>query len=410
MNIRPISVAEFNAFAQKFPLRNYYQSLNYAKLQAEYGYDYELIGYAENSSILAAALILTKKIKNITYGYAPRGFLIDYTNLFFLKNFTVQLKAYYKNKGIAFIKINPEIAIGKLNYKTMNIDYNINYPIINNLITCGYKKLKNNLNFEAMLPRFITALPLENFNINNLAKNTRNKVKKGIRKGLTLEHADKYGIDIFYNLIKDKVPKNNYYYMDKFNVFEENDEVDLFLVSIDYKKFLINSQKKYEEELNRNYLLNAKISKNNRSNLINKKMSSDRLILTYKNEITEAGQKINNPEKEYIAAALVIKYDNRIKIDIAGFDPNYNQYAPNYFLYYAILDYYKDKYKYAELNGVSGDFHKDSEYYGLTRFKMGFKPDIYEYIGEFDIPIDNIKYDFLIKSGRMAKEFAKEID
>ena len=137
-------------------------------------------------------------------------------------------------------------------------------------------------------------------------------------------------------------------------------------------------------------------------------MSSDRLILTYKNEITEAGQKVNNAEKEYIAAALVIKYDNRIKIDITGFDPEYKKYAPNYFLYYAILDYYKDKYKYAELNGISGDFNKDNELYGLTRFKMGFKPDIYEYIGEFDLPIDNIKYEFLIRSGRMAKEFTKE--
>ena len=41
---------------------------------------------------------------------------------------------------------------------------------------------------------------------------------------------------------------------------------------------------------------------------------------------------------------------------------------------------------------------------------MGFKVDIYEYIGEFDLVIDNIKYDFLIKSGRMAKEFEKEVD
>ncbi len=408
MNIRPISVDEFNTFAQKFPLRNYYQSLNYAKLQAEYGYDYELIGYTENSSILAAALILTKKIKSITYGYAPRGFLIDYSNLYFLKNFTVQLKAYYRNKGIAFIKINPEIAIGKLNYQTMNIEYNTNYRVIDNLITCSYKKLKNNLNFEAMLPRFMTVLPLSNFSLQNLQKNTRNKVRKGIRKGLTLEKADKFAIDTFYNLIKDKVPKDNYYYKDKFNVFEENDEVDLFLVSINYKKFLLNSQKAYEEELNKNYLLNEKISKKNKNNLVNKKMSSDRLILTYKNEITEAGQKVNNAEKEYIAAALVIKYDNRIKIDITGFDPEYKKYAPNYFLYYAILDYYKDKYKYAELNGISGDFNKDNELYGLTRFKMGFKPDIYEYIGEFDLPIDNIKYEFLIRSGRMAKEFTKE--
>ena len=45
----------------------------------------------------------------------------------------------------------------------------------------------------------------------------------------------------------------------------------------------------------------------------------------------------------YIAGALVIKYDNRITIQISGYDKTYKRFVPNYFLYFAILDYYKDK-------------------------------------------------------------------
>ncbi len=408
MNIRVISLDEFNAFVKNHPLRNYYQSIDYAKLQAEQGYEYEFIGYTENSSIMAAALILSKKIKNVYYGYAPRGFLIDYTNLPFLKIFTEQLKQYYANKGYAFIKINPEIAIGKLNPKNNNIEYNSNYHIINNLITCGYKKLKSNIYFESMLPRFISVLPIENYDIKKLSKNTRNKINKGIRKGLILEKADTFGIDTFYNLISDKVDKDNFYYKDKFNIFNKNDAIDLFLVSIDYKKYLLNSQYFYEKELNNNSILNDKISYTYKDRLINHKMNSDKLLLTYKNEISEATQKVNDKDKKYIAGALVIKYDNRIKIDISGFDRSFKSFAPNYFLHYAIIEYYKNDYKYVELNGVSGNFNKDSEYYGLTRFKKGFNADIYEYIGEFDLPIDNLKYDFLNKSGRLAKEFNKD--
>ncbi len=33
-------------------------------------------------------------------------------------------------------------------------------------------------------------------------------------------------------------------------------------------------------------------------------------------------------------------------------------------------------------------YQKDNHYYGLNRFKMGFNPDVYEYIGEFDLVID----------------------
>lgn len=399
---------EFNSFVSKHPLRSYYQSLNYAKLQAEEGYEYEFIGYCEHTTILAAALILTKKIKNLTYGYAPRGFLVDYTNVYFLKNFTEQIKEYYRKKGLVFIKINPEIAIGKLNPQTFNIEYNTNYNIINNLINCGYRKLKNNLDFESILPRFNAILPLQDYNINKVNKNTRNKINKGIRKGLAIEIADKYGINIFYKLIEQNVFKDNFYYIDKFNIFNQDDSIDLFLVSIDYNKYLINSEKLYEKELNTNHYLNEKISQKSYPNLINRKINSDQQILTYKNEIVEATQKVKENDKYFIAGALVIKYDNRIKIDVSGFNSEFNSFAPNYFLYHSIFEYYKNDYKYAELNGVSGNFNKDSKYYGLTKFKMGFKSDIYEYIGEFDLVIDPIKYEFLIKSGRMAKEFDKD--
>ena len=50
----------------------------------------------------------------------------------------------------------------------------------------------------------------------------------------------------------------------------------------------------------------------------------------------------------------------------------------------------------------------DNPYHGLNRFKNGFNPDIYEYIGEFDLVIDEKNYNHLLKSGLLAKEFNKE--
>ena len=37
---------------------------------------------------------------------------------------------------------------------------------------------------------------------------------------------------------------------------------------------------------------------------------------------------------------------------------------------------------------------KNSPYYGLNQFKLGFKPALFEYIGEFDLPIDKNKYNY----------------
>ena len=407
MYIKELSLMEFIEYSKDNIIGNYYQSINYAMLKAEEGYEYEYIGLVDNTDIIAASLILYKKIGNTFYGYSPRGFLIDYSNPIILEKFTNLIKDYYKKKNFTFIKINPEIAIGKLNKKTLNFEYNENYNVINNLNRCGYKKLKSNLYFESLLPRINAIVNLQELDVNNFTKNTRNKIKKAIRKGLTLEKAGQDKIPILTNFLKGNLSKDLYYYNDLYNVFNKSDDVDFFLVKVDYKKYLINSQHYYNNELNNNIYLNNKMVSKNNPSVINAKMQSDKALLAYKNDIAEASKYLNTNIETYVAGAIVIKYNNRITIQFSGFDRNLKRYSANYFLYFAILAYYQQDFKYADLNGITADFDKNSPYHGLNRFKMGFNPDIYEYIGEFDLVINENTYNHLLKNGSLAKEFNK---
>ena len=200
MNIKEMSIAEFKEFVSSHFIGNFHESINYAMIKAEEGYDYEFISYG-GDEIVGAALILYKKISGYYYGYSPRGFLIDYSNTFLLEDFTKKIKAFYEKKNFVFIKINPEIAVAKLNKKTMNFEYNENYRIVDNLIRCGYKKLKDNMNFESLLPRVNAIINLDEFDVNKLNKNTRNKIKKGLRKGLVLEKCDHNKLNIFYEFV-----------------------------------------------------------------------------------------------------------------------------------------------------------------------------------------------------------------
>ena len=140
---------------------------------------------------------------------------------------------------------------------------------------------------------------------------------------------------------------------------------------------------------------------------INKKMESDRKLTAYKNNVQLATSLNKRKDKLYIAGALVIKYQNRIQILISGYDKKYKNFDANYFLHYAILDYYKNDYDYADLNGMTGDFSKDNPYHGLNAFKLGFHPRVYEYIGEYDLAIKPMKYKKLRLNGNLAKEFNK---
>ena len=376
---------------------------------AENGYEYELIGFVdEYSQIHAASLILIKKINQIfKYGYAPKGFIIDYFNKTLLKEFTDALINYYHRKRLVFIKINPEIAISEINPITKEKNYNWNVEIKDTLIDLGYVKLKDNLYFESMLPRFNGIVKLKDFSLEKLEKNTRNKIKRGINKGLSIEVADRSGIDILYNFIKRKRNKDAFYYKDYYNIFSKSNNIDLFLVSVDTKSYLINAKAAYEKELDKNSQYNSKLVKKHSEKELNIKMNSDRKLLSYKNDVLEATHRNNENTKIYIGGALVVKYKNRINIVISGFDRNYKRFNPNYFLHYQILDYYKKYYDFADLNGMTGDFSPNNPYYGLNKFKMGFKPKIYEFIGEFDLVINHSIYQSMLKSGKLAKTFNK---
>lgn len=408
MTLKELTIEEFSNFVSASPLGSHYQTINYAWLMGEYGYDYDLIGFInEYKQIKAASLILFKKTKSFKYGYAPKGFILDYFNEELLNDFTIALKQYYKKKHVTFIKLNPEIAISEVDPKSGIKTYNWNYDIKEIMDKAGYTKLKDNVYFESILPRFQAVVSLHDFNLSKVTKNARNKINKGILKGLHLEKAEKSGIDILDKFISKKRTTEEFYYKDYYNVFERNDMIDCFLVSINSEEFLLNSRKQYEMELERNALFHEMLEKDSSKKNVNKKMDSDRKLVAYKKNVELSTLMNKKHEKIYIAGALVIKYKNRIQILISGYDTHYKNYDPNYYLHYAILEHYKNDYDYADLNGMTGDFTKENPYYGLNEFKLNFRPKVYEYIGEYDLVIRPLKYRKLRSSGKLAKVFNK---
>ncbi len=406
MHIKELTMAEFDAFASLHSLGSYHQSSDYALFMAENGYDYDLIGYVDELGIIkAAALILIKKLNfHYKYGYSPKGFLIDYFNQNLLKSFTETLKKYYEKK-LVFIKINPELAIGEVNKKSKLVNYNQNIVIRSNLKDLGYIKLKDNIYFESLIPRYNGIINLKEYNFNDLSKNTKNKIRKASKKGLVFEKKERKDLDTLYEFVKRKKDITNYYYKNYYNVFSRKDACDLFLVKIDYEKYLLNSKELYDQELIKNNELSEKLINNNDTLIINEKMNSDRTLLSYKNDIEIATKGLREKKEVYIAGALTIKYKNRVNIIISGIDPKYRNFNANYYLHYRLIEFYKTNYKYLDLNGLTGDFNPTNPYKGLNDFKIGFNPNIYEFIGEFDLILNNKIYHQLNKNGTLAKVF-----
>ena len=408
MELVELSSNEYLECISKSKQKSFYQSLSYARFLEELGFDYDLIGLKDSyNNIRALSMIAYKKcIGNYYYGYAPGGFVIDYNDYLLVKDFSNALKRYYKRKNIVFIKIVPNIIIGRLNKLKKEFINNENVYLINKLKHIDLNHLKNNLYFESLLPKYRPLIDLKRLSYNNLNKSVRNKIRKCYRKGLTIQKGSLDNIKDIYPFIKNKNKYDIKYYESLYHSFENN--IDIFLVNVNFEDYLINMQNEYEEELQKNNLLVKKIQSDPSDKNLDRKMQSDKELLNIKNNIVIATNGLSKGENAYIAGAIVIKYDNEVIIFESGYDKKYKECNANYFLNYKIMEYYKNNYDILDMNGFSGDLTKSNPYYGVNEFKLGFNCDVYETIGEFDLVFNSRVYKKLIKNGTLAKLFDKK--
>ena len=110
MKIVALTKEEFDEFAYRHKYSTYYQTSSYAEASRYDGLSTFYIGFVENDTLIGVTLFLHKTIYlYYKYAYAPRGFLIDYTNPRLVKNVTMGLINLLKKQHYAFIKIDPPI-------------------------------------------------------------------------------------------------------------------------------------------------------------------------------------------------------------------------------------------------------------------------------------------------------------
>lgn len=409
--IREIRREDFKTFSNTHMLKNMYQTIEYAELMSRNEYNPLFIGGFDNGTMVAAAMILVKGISAFKYGYSPRGFLIDYYDTELLTDFTKKLQAFLSKKGIIFVKVNPEITYALVNPidGSKNINLN-NAKIVDVLQNLGYLKLKDNLYFESLLPRFNPVIYLTTYDINKIDKNARHRIKKNTKKGINFIVGDESDFPTLYEFIKNKRNKPMSYFEDYYNIYKNSNMMDLLLIEVDNNEYLRTIKEEYEKEseINTNTNLEFQKKPNNKA-IYNKKMISDKKLNDLNIEIGLITTKLQkNILKETIAGALVIKFHNRAYLLINGFDKNFARLSPNYLMYGKMIEKYKNEgYKFFDLNGITGDFSDKNPYKGLNDFKLQFKPAIFEYIGEFDLVINKTIYQLLLSSNKLSKEFQR---
>lgn len=404
MRVIELTMQDFDNFAENHPLRNYCQTSYYAKVMGEKGYNYDYIGYKDDSNnLVAGSLVLTKKTAAGKYAYAPKGFLIDYYNTELVRMFVKDIKEFYDKKGCSFIKINPEIIIGEIQKKNYSPKYNQNVNIIDSLKDMGFKRRREIEPLDLVMARLNAYINLKSYDFAKLDSDFREKIKMASNKGLSLELATSKEADIFYDFISSHTTESINTFRNILNIFGESAE--LLLVKIDYEEFLITAKKLYDKELDHNNYCNVLIQEDSSEKNLEEKMQSDKDLLKYKNDIVAATEGLKKNKYKYIGAAVVVKFKNRVSLIDSGFDALHDHLSPSYYLYSALIERYKNEFDFLDLNGIASNFFPNTKYSKYNEEKLAFNPIIYEFIGEFDLIINEFAFKRAQSKGLLSTEF-----
>ncbi|WP_273477047.1 peptidoglycan bridge formation glycyltransferase FemA/FemB family protein [Faecalicoccus acidiformans] len=389
---------EYDQFVKSHPLCNLLQSPKWAEVKENW--KNEILGVYQGDRLIGGASVLIKQLPlNFTMIYIPRGPILDYKNLEILKFFFSHLKKWAKTKHCLFIKMDPGIIYRDfyLEDTVRKIEPNVENEI-NNLkkIGCIHLGFTTSLS-DTIQPRYHAAVKKKDNYLDSLPKHTKRHIKTAKKKNIMV---DFYGIEKIHEfsrlmkLTEDRKHislRNEEYFKHIMNIFKE--DCKLFLAQLDLKKLIEDSKKRYVQ-LEENIQKCKEGQEGKKENFIKERDSIQKDLYNLEKYYKTDGA------HPYIASALCIYYGNTCEMLYMGMDGKYQKFHGAYLTHIAPIQYAQENnIEWCNMGGLEGTLDG-----GLTKFKSNFNPDILEYVGEFDFPINKLLYKPAKKAYEMLKK------
>lgn len=386
---------EFYVFSKDHPQASFMQTVPLGNLKLELGDKVYYLGVKEGKKILCATLLLEEpSILGRKSFYAPRGYLIDYSDIELLEFFTKKVETFCKKRKGFRIIIDPNVVyqIRTSDGDEMSVD-KADY-VINNLSSIGYKHFGFNLYSEALQMRWEYRLKLDK-NYEEIkqgySKSTRKNIDNCYKKGLRVRTGNiddlKSLSDIFEATSKRKEFKGRSYEYYQKMYHHMHDLMTIYIAYIDPDVYLESSKNNLLEEEENNKKIVDKMQKDMvGSKLKNQLETSNKLIEKYKEELKKAERfKNDNPNGLDIGALLSMASGDEYLTLSSGMIEEYRAFTPKYAMYDAhVKDALSNNYKWVDFYGITGCFDKNDKYYGIYEFKKGFNGNVVELVGQFE--------------------------
>ncbi|EDT25271.1 lipid II:glycine glycyltransferase FemX [Clostridium perfringens] len=434
-----INSSEIDKFNESDRKGHIFQTSYWAELKKDWKKKF-IAGYDNDNNMVITATILLRKAPYINkyMGYIPRSFTCDYNNKKLLIEFTEYLREFAKKNNISFITIDPDIHL-KENEEALSEGTEIK----NFLKSLGYKNTDSK-NFEAIQPNFVFRLPLPTEGnkmdikkavFKKFSSKTRYNIKVAEERGLSVEVYDKETLnedvlDRFHEIMVTTGKRDNFlvrhreYFKDMIDYLYPH--CRLYMVKYSYE----NDFNRLSEKLNKQeeaktkainkieelkVKLDAETDEDKKSRIEKKLNDQDKRLKEAERQIEGFKKKISDIEpfkgqEVYLSGSIYLYYGNKAWYLYGASENILRDTMPNFAMQWSMIcdsiDLGCDVY---DFRGVSGDLNPENPLYGLYKFKKGFNGNFVEFIGEFDIVIDNGIYTLYKKAFPQFKKIRNAI-
>ena len=396
-----LSESEYDAFASVHPYANFLNSIYSGRKFALRGWNVCYVGIRRDSELAAATLLVYTKLHgSYQYFYAPRGFLLDYTDSALLQAMCAGVKQFAKERNGLYLKIDPYVP-----YQEHDQDGHVveggfcNQKIVDDLQVCGFEHQGFTRGYDmANQCRWMSVLDVQGKDEEQLLKQmnaqTRQNVKNTIKNGIRVRELAYDELDILYDIVNRTGERRGFeylplsYYQQQLKTFGDHAKAYLSYLDLDDYMARIHAEQQKEEqnvETAQEGLRENPHSKNSTNRL---KSAQSHLEALKKREDEAVKLREECGSIVPLAAALFLFYGKEVIYLTSGSNDQYKKFKGPYALQWALirmtLHQGYDRYNFY---GISGLFEKDEDGYGVFDFKRGFHADVVELLGDFIMPI-----------------------
>ena len=400
------------------------------------------VGYKENERVFQC-LILGRKLPLAgLIWYIPDGFICNYTDAELIRSFTSFIKSEMKKFGVTALLTDPHLPL-RINHETQTEGLNAH----NLLIDSGYILNHNveNYIYKAPVQFYIPLKDKESGEqltadsiIKKCEKGVRYSVRIGDQRGLVSRICsydevknDPTLIEDFMQVMGDTSDRNDFmernsdYVVHLMEVFK--DYMDLSLVYYDKSvDKAMQDERDNQIKLNLSKLENC--NEKQKKKLLNDNEAIQQQTDNYLKRFKLA-KEFTDKERFCVAAGLTIRY-NGIAGCIFGGSRNIlrNETRPSHYVNYLRLkksiecgcDIHDLGYVFvdeierpSDKNAPLGEFKVRDDFVGIRDFKASFNSDYIEFIGEYALVNNKLKFalynDFVPKARKLKIEILKKL-